>query len=171
MRDEEDFVYRYKLPVNQVNKLIDTLKQDYQSRRMIVTLWNVEELEDMNLEPCAFQTIWDVTDGKLNLTLVQRSADFLVGIPFTTSLYCFLCLMLALVTGYTPGLFFQFMNNCHIYENQIDGGKIQLSNPTFDAPKLWINPEIKDFYDFTIDDIKLIDYKHAGKIDMGEIAV
>ena len=73
MRDEEDFVYRYKLPVNQVNKLIETLKNDSQSRRMIVTLWNVEELEDMNLEPCAFQTIWDVTGDKLNLTLIQRS--------------------------------------------------------------------------------------------------
>lgn len=73
IKDEEDFVYRYKLPINQVNKLINTLKNDSQSRRMIVSLWNVEELEDMNLEPCAFQTIWDVTDNKLNLTLIQRS--------------------------------------------------------------------------------------------------
>lgn len=171
MRDEEDFVYRYKLPVNQVNKLIETLKNDSQSRRMIVTLWNVEELEDMNLEPCAFQTIWDVTGDKLNLTLIQRSADFLIGVPFNTSQYAVLCHLIAQVTGHKPGQFVHFMNNCHIYENQIPGGKVQLSNPTFDAPKLWINPEIKDFYDFTVDDIKLIDYKHAGKVDMGEIAV
>lgn len=79
--------------------------------------------------------------------------------------------MIAQVTGYQVGNFVHFMNNCHIYENQINGGKIQLSNPTFEAPKLWINPEIKDFYDFTVDDIKLINYQHAGKIDMGEIAI
>lgn len=95
----------------------------------------------------------------------------MIGVPFNTSQYAVLCHLIAQVTGHKPGQFVHFMNNCHIYENQIPGGKVMLSNPIFDAPKLWINPEIKDFYDFTVDDIKLIDYKHAGKVDMGEIAV
>lgn len=169
--DEEDYVYRYKLPTNQVNKLIKTLKEDNQSRRMLVSLWNVDDLEEMNLEPCAFLTMWDVTDNKLNLSLIIRSNDLGLGNPFNISQYAVLCNMMAHIVGLEPGLFTCFINNAHIYENQLEGINIQREKPQYEAPKLWINPEIKDFYDFTVDDIKLIDYNHSGKVDMGTVAV
>lgn len=169
--ENEEYSYRYKLPVNQVNEIIlKRLYDDKNSRRMVSSLWNVEELDEMNLEPCAYGTMWDVTDDKLNLSLIQRSGDFLLGVPFNTSQYALLCHMVAQVTGLKVGSLLHIINNAHIYENQVEGGIKQLSNPTYDAPKLWINPEVKDFYDFTVDDFKLIDYKNAGKIRMGEVA-
>ena len=99
---------------------------------------------------------------KLNCMLVQRSGDIPLGVPFNTSSICSIVHLIAQVTGLKPGLFTHVINNAHIYENQIEGMKLQLTreNDDYEAPKLWINPEIKDFYDFTVDDIKLIDYKH-----------
>ena len=112
--------------------------------------------------------MWDVTDGRLNCMLIQRSGDLPLGVPFNTSQYAVLVHLLAQVTGLKPGLFTHVINNAHIYENQIEGMKTQLTrkDDAYDAPKLWINPEIKNFYDFTPDDIKLIDYKHHETIKM-----
>ena len=95
-----------------------------------------------------------------------------LGVPFNTSQYAVLVHLISQVTNLKPGLFTHVINNAHIYENQIDGMKLQLTreNEDFDAPKLWINPEIKNFYDFTADDIKLIDYKHHDPIKM-EVSV
>lgn len=165
--------YGYQIAkYKQLDKLIETLKSNPQDRRMIVTLWNIEDLSEMALQPCAFQTIWDVTDGKLNCMLVQRSGDFLLGIPFNTTQYAVLTHLIAQVTGLKVGLLTHVINNAHVYKNHLEGAKLQLArkNETYEAPKLWINPEIKNFYDFTIDDIKLIDYKHHPTIKM-EVAV
>ncbi|NLM25147.1 MAG: thymidylate synthase [Firmicutes bacterium] len=165
--------YGYQIKkYQQVDKLIETLKTNPQDRRMIVSLWNIEDLPEMTLQPCAFLTMWDVTDGRLNCMLVQRSGDIPLGVPFNTTQYAVLVHLIAQVVGLRVGLFTHVINNAHIYENQVDGMKLQLSraNQAYPAPKLWINPDIKDFYDFTIDDIKLIDYKHCGKIKM-EVSV
>ncbi|SHK49344.1 thymidylate synthase [Clostridium cavendishii DSM 21758] len=157
---------------DQIDKLIDALKNNPQDRRMMINLWQIPYLETGALAPCCFLTLWDVTDGKLNCMLVQRSGDIGLGVPFNTSQYAVLVHLLAQVTGLKPGLFTHVINNAHIYENHVEGLKLQLTKKTeaFEAPKLWINPEIKDFYDFKADDIKLIDYKHHEKISM-EVAV
>ena len=157
---------------NQIDKLIDALKNNPQDRRMMINLWQIPYLETGALAPCCFLTMWDVTDGHLNCMLVQRSGDMGLGVPFNTSQYAVLVHLMAQVTGLKPGLFTHVINNAHIYENQVEGLKVQLtrSDSAYEAPKLWINPEIKDFYNFTSDDIKLIDYKHHEKISM-EVAV
>lgn len=95
-----------------------------------------------------------------------------LGVPFNTSQYAVLVHLIAQVTNLKPGLFTHVINNAHIYENQVEGMKLQLTreNEDFDAPKLWINPEITNFYDFTADDVKLIDYKHHDPIKM-EVSV
>lgn len=162
-------VAKYK----QIDKLIETLITNPQDRRMIISLWNIEDLPYMELQPCAFQTLWDVNDGRLNCMLIQRSGDWALGIPFNLAQYAVLVHLIAQVTGLKPGLLTHVINNAHIYENHIPGIQKQISNKekAFKAPKLWINPEIKNFYDFTIDDIKLINYKYIEKIDMGEVAV
>lgn len=157
---------------NQIDKLIETLKTNPQDRRMMILLWNIEDLPEMSLQPCCFLTLWDVTDGRLNCMLVQRSGDIGLGVPFNTTQYAVLVHMIAQATGLKPGLFTHVINNAHIYENHVEALKLQLErkDETFEAPKFWINPEVKNFYDFTSDDFKLIDYKHNGKIDM-EVAI
>lgn len=155
-----------------VNKLIEKLKTNPQDRRMVMSLWQNEYLEGGSLYPCAFMTLWDVTDGRLNCMLVQRSADMPLGVPFNMSQYAVLTHLIAQVTGLKPGLFTHVINNAHIYENQIEGMKIQLErrSEAMDPPSLWINPDIKKFEDFTINDIQLQDYRHLGKIEM-EVSV
>jgi thymidylate synthase len=157
---------------NQIDKLIESLKTNPQDRRMLINLWNIDDLSDMALQPCCFMTLWDVTDGNLNCMLIQRSGDIPLGVPFNMSQYAVLVYLIAQVTGLKPGLFTHVINNAHIYENQVDGMKMQLTRKTlaFEAPTLWINPDINNFYDFTAEDIKLIDYKHHPKIEM-EVAV
>ena len=157
---------------NQMDNLLEALKNNPQDRRMMINLWQIPYLDTAPLHPCCFLTMWDVTDGKLNCMLVQRSGDWGLGVPFNTSQYAVLVHLVAQATGLRPGLFTHVINNAHIYENQVEGLKIQLgrANEAYDAPKLWINPEIKNFYDFTPDDIKLVDYKHHPSIKM-EVAV
>jgi len=157
---------------NQMDNLLEALRNNPQDRRMMINLWQIPYLDTAPLHPCCFLTMWDVTDGKLNCMLVQRSGDWGLGVPFNTSQYAVLVHLVAQATGLKPGLFTHVINNAHIYENQVEGLKIQLgrANEAYDAPKLWINPEIKNFYDFTPDDIKLVDYKHHPSIKM-EVAV
>ena len=137
-----------------------------------MSLWLIPYLEGGSLYPCAFMTMWDVTGDTLNCMLVQRSGDIPLGNPFNITQYGVLVLLIAQVTGLKPGLFTHVINNAHIYENQVQGMKLQLSRreEAYEAPKLYINPEIKNFYDFTIDDIKLIDYKYHPAIKM-EVAI
>ena len=156
----------------QIDKLISQLKNNPQDRRMMINLWQIPYLDTGALYPCVFNSCWDVTDNKLNCMVTIRSNDIPLGHPFNVTQYAVLVHLLAQVTGFVPGLLTICINNAHIYENQIEGMKEQLSRrgQAYEAPKLWINPEIKDFYDFTINDIKLIDYKHLGKIKM-DVAV
>ncbi len=157
---------------NQLDKLIEGLKNNPQNRRHIMSLWQIPFLEGGALYPCAFMTMWDVTGDKLNCMLVQRSGDVPLGVPFNMTQYAVLVHLISQVTGLKPGIFTHVINNAHIYENQVEGMKLQLTrrDDAYEAPKLYINPDIKDFYDFTIDDIKLIDYKYNPAIKM-EVAI
>lgn len=165
--------YGYQIrKYKQVDHLLDMLRHDPQNRRMIVTLWNIEDLPDMALQPCAFQTLWDVSDGRLNCMLVQRSGDMGLGVPFNMTQYAVLIHLIAQTVGLRPGLFTHVINNAHIYENHVEAMKTQLARrgQAFPAPRLCINPDIHDFYQFTIDDIALDGYQHLGKLPM-EVAV
>ena len=152
----------------QLDNLIKTIKEDPDSRRMIVTLWNIEDLPDMALQPCAYETLWDVGNGYLNCMLIQRSGDMGLGVPFNTAQYAALLCMIAQVTGLKPGKFTHVINNAHIYENHVDALREQLSrrDQALPAPKISVNSQITDFYDFTPDDIVLEGYEHLGKLAM-----
>ena len=175
--------YGYQLAkYKQVDNLIKTIKEDPTSRRMITTLWNIEDLPEMALQPCAFQTLWNINKGKLNCMLTIRSNDWFLGNPFNVAQYAALVHMIAQVTNYKPGRLTVCINDAHIYENHILQMQEQLGlvdmNELFDAyrtnrlckPKLVLNEDIKDFYDFTIDDIKLDGYIPGPKIK-AEVAV
>lgn len=175
--------YGYQLAkYKQVDNLIKTIKEDPTSRRMITTLWNIEDLPEMALQPCAFQTLWNINKDKLNCMLTIRSNDWFLGNPFNVAQYAALVHMIAQVTNYKPGRLTVCINDAHIYENHIPQIQEQLGlvdmNEMFDAfitdrfckPKLVLNEDIKDFYDFTIDDIKLEGYIPGPKIK-AEVAV
>jgi len=157
---------------NQIDKLIDGLINDPQGRRHIVSLWQIPHLDGGTLYPCAFMTMWDVTDGFLNCMLIQRSGDVPLGIPFNMTQYAVLVHLIAQVTNLKPGLFTHVINNAHIYENQVEGMKLQLTrgNLDFDAPILRINKDINNFYDFRCEDINLENYQYHDAIKM-EVSV
>ncbi len=160
--------YGYQIKqFKQIDNLINTLKTNPQDRRMIMTMWNIAELKEMTLNPCCYETLWDVNDGHLNCMLIQRSGDMPLGVPFNTTQYAVLAHMIARASGLKVGKFTHVINNAHIYENQVEGIKEQLTRKAVDCkPVLKLNEDIKDFYDFTIDDIKLEGYEHLDKISM-----
>ena len=152
--------------------LIDKIKNHPEDRRMVMTLWQNDYLDTAVLPSCVWSSEWDVTNGKLNCWVHQRSCDVPLGLPFNVTQYATLLCMLAQVCGLKPGTIDWSIKDAHIYVNQIDGIKEQLKR--FDeqgdlpAPKLWLNPEVDDFFKFDSSrdckDVKLIDYKHLGKI-------
>ncbi len=161
--------YGYQIAkYKQLDNLLDMLQKDPQSRRMIVTLWNIDDLPDMALQPCAYETLWDVTDGRLNCMLVQRSGDMGLGVPFNTAQYAALVHMVAQVSGLKPGQITHVINNAHIYENHVEALRTQLERrgEALPAPVLQLNPEITNFYDFQPEDITLEGYEHLGKLSM-----
>jgi len=148
--------------LDQVDNLIYLLKNKPMDRRMITTMWCPEDLHEMNLPPCVYETLWDVKDGKLNCLVIQRSGDLLAAAAsggWDTMQYAILTHMLAQVCGYEVGELVHIVNNLHIYDRHIDAVKEVMNNPEYSAPKLWINPDIQDFYEFTEDDFELIDYQ------------
>jgi thymidylate synthase len=168
-------VRRYEL----VQNLIKTIKTDPNSRRMIMSLWQNEFLPTAALPSCVWNSQWGVIDGKLNIMVTVRSNDVPLGMPFNVSQYAVLCHLIAAVCGLEVGAMTYAINDAHIYENQIDGIKEQIARRAeklekdgelFPAPKLWINPKIKDFFKFDnskeLLDIKLENYEHQGKISM-----
>ena len=164
--------YEYGI-LDQVDNLIYLLKNKPMDRRMIVTMWNPEDLQDMALPPCVYESIWDVTDGKLNCTLIQRSGDVLAAAAsggWDTIEYAILVHMLAQVCGYKVGTLVHLVNNLHIYDRHVEIVKQLLNNPEYNSPILKINPEIKDFYAFTEDDFELENYK-STKSEKFEVAI
>ena len=147
--------------MNQIDRVIHLLKTRPHDRRIITNMLNLEELKDMTLPPCAFMTMWSVSGDKLNLMLVQRSGALLPAAGFggiNTVQYYFLLLMIAQVTGFKPGKFTHVINNLHIYDRHESLARQMMKAETQPLPTVWVNPNITDFYDFTADDIKLIDY-------------
>lgn len=155
-----------------IDRLIDSLKNDPEDRRRVISLWQDCELDNAVLPSCVWSSEWDVTDGKLNVLVHQRSCDVPLGLPFNVTQYAVLLCMIAQVCGYEPGILDWSIKDAHIYVNQIDGIQEQIrryeQNSSLNAPKLWLNPEIKDFYDFDssreLKDVKLVNYEHMGKI-------
>ena len=155
---------------DQLAKVIQTIKENPDDRRMIVSAWNPGELDQMALPPCHCFFKFSVLDGKLNLHLFQRSCDLFLGVGFNIASYSMLLHMVAQVTGLTPGKFIHSLDDIHIYENHIDQVKEQLTREPLPLPTLWLNPEIKNIDDFTMDDIKLVNYQHHPAIK-AEMAV
>lgn len=157
----------------QMDKLLDTIKNNPRDRRMLISLWQNAHLDTAVLPSCVWSSEWDVTDGKLNAWVHQRSCDVPLGLPFNVTQYSVLLYMLAHVNNLKPGTLNWSIKDAHIYVNQIEGIKEQIRRgeelEDLPAPELWLNPEVKDFYDFDnskdIKDIKVLNYKHHGKIN------
>ena len=161
---------------NQIDRIINSLKNNPDDRRMVMSLWQDKHLHTAVLPSCVWSTTWRVLDGKLNVVVNQRSCDVFLGLPFNITQYAVLLHMLAHCYGYKPGTMTWVISDAHIYENHLEQIKEQLSRlkDAYAAPKLWLNPEITDFYAFdnskALNDIKLIDYKHHEAIK-AEVAV
>jgi thymidylate synthase len=155
-----------------IDNLIEKLKNNPNDRRMVMSLWQDDYLDTAVLPSCVWSTEWDVTDGKLNAWVHQRSCDVPLGLPFNVTQYATLLCMLAKTTGLEPGSIDWSIKDAHIYVNQIDGVKEQIKRyehlGDYPAPTLWLNPEVKNFYDYdnseNIKDVKILNYKHHGKI-------
>jgi thymidylate synthase len=146
--------------VDQLVQLVEGIKRDPYGRRHIITAWNPAELDQMALPPChCFAQFYVSADGKLSCQLYQRSADFPLGIPFNIASYSMFTHMIAQVCGLGVGEFIHTIGDAHIYVNQIEGVKEQLTRDPLPLPTLWLNPEIKDIEKFTMDDVKLINYQ------------
>lgn len=147
--------------IDQISNVIDQIKSSPDSRRMIVSAWNVADIDEMaksGLPPCHTMFQFYVADGKLSCQLYQRSADFFLGIPFNIASYALLTLMVAQVTGLKPGEFVHTTGDTHLYLNHFDQADEQLSRTPRQLPTITLNPEVKSIFDFTIDDIKLEGY-------------
>lgn len=164
-----DFKF-YPMKVDQVDYLLHQLIFNPSSRRHITSLWNIDDLDEMALQPCVWHTHWQVLENKLHLTVGIRSNDVALGNPFNVFQYYVLQRMIAQVTGYELGSLTFNIDNIHAYERHIEPLQEQIQREQYKSPELWINPNVKDFYDFTIDDFKLIDYKHGDKLLM-EVAI
>ncbi len=154
------------------DKIINTIKNNPTDRRLVISLWQDDYLATAVLPSCVWSTEWDVTDGKINMWVHQRSCDVPLGLPFNVTQYAVLLSLIAQVCGLKPGTIDYSIKDVHIYVNQIDGIKEQIARFDRDgdlpAPELWINPEIDDFYKFDnskdLKDIKIKNYKHMGPI-------
>lgn len=150
--------------IDQVNRLVNQIKATPDSRRLILTAWNAETTPQAPLPSCHVLSQFYVADGKLSLQLYQRSGDFFLGVPFNIASYSLLLHMVAAQTGYEVGDFIHTIGDTHIYNNHIEQITEQLSRPMHHLPKLWLNPEVKSLFDYTMDDIKVLDYESEPAI-------
>ncbi|MDC0065081.1 thymidylate synthase [Verrucomicrobia bacterium] len=144
--------------VNQVDRLIDGLKNNPDSRRHIISAWNAGELDRMALTPCHALVQFNVCDGVLSCQLYQRSADLFLGVPFNIASYSLLLLMVAQVCGLKPGEFIHTFGDLHLYSNHLDQAKLQLAREPRPLPKMEINPDVDNIYSFCYDDFELQNY-------------
>ena len=156
--------------IDQISQIIEQIKNNPNSRRIIVSAWNVAEIDSMALPPCHAFFQFYVADGKLSCQLYQRSADIFLGVPFNIASYALLSMMVAQVTGLKLGDFVHTLGDAHLYSNHMEQTKLQLSREPYVLPTMKINPEISSIFDFTIDDFELINYKSHAHIK-GLVAV
>ncbi len=156
--------------VDQIKLVVDEIKKNPDSRRLIVSAWNPADIPEMALAPCHCLFQFAVTDGKLSCQLYQRSADVFLGVPFNIASYALLTLMIAQVTGLKPGEFIHSFGDVHIYTNHIPQVKLQLEREPYALPQMKINPDVKDIFSFKYEDFELVNYRHHEAIK-GKVAV
>ena len=156
--------------IDQITQVVETLKSNPDSRRIIVSAWNVGEIEQMALPPCHSFFQFYVADGKLSCQLYQRSADIFLGIPFNIASYALLTMMMAQVCNLEVGDFVHTLGDAHIYTNHFEQTALQLSRDCKQLPTMKINPVVKSIFDFTIDDFELVNYEPHPHIK-GKVAV
>ena len=156
--------------IDQIKNVVDMIKHNPDSRRMLVTAWNPAEVEDMALPPCHCLFQFDVADGRLSLQLYQRSADSFLGVPFNIASYALLLQMIAQVTGLEAGEFIHTTGDTHLYLNHLEQAKLQLTREPRTLPKMKINPDVKDIFEFKYEDFELIGYDPLPHIP-GVVAV
>ena len=144
--------------IDQIKEVIRQIKETPDSRRMIVSAWNVADLDKMNLPPCHLLFQFYVADGRLSLQLYQRSADTFLGVPFNIASYALLLQMMAQVTGLKAGDFVHTTGDTHLYLNHLDQARLQLTRTPRQLPRMIINPEVKDLFDFKFEDFQLEGY-------------
>ena len=144
--------------MSKIKEVVETIKNNPDSRRIIVNAWNVADIKNMNLPPCHAMFQFYVADGKLSLQLYQRSADCFLGVPFNIASYSLLLLMMAQVTGLKPGEFIHTLGDAHIYLNHIEQVKLQLTREPKKLPTMAINPDVKDIFSFKYEDFSLENY-------------
>jgi len=156
--------------IDQIAQVVEQLKNNPDSRRIIVSAWNVAEVENMALPPCHAFFQFYVADGKLSCQLYQRSADIFLGVPFNIASYALLTMMMAQVCDLEVGDFVHTLGDAHLYSNHMEQTQLQLSRKPYPLPTMKINPEIKDIFDFTFDDFELVGYESHPHIK-GAVAV
>jgi thymidylate synthase len=144
--------------IDQITQVIDMIKKNPDSRRMIVSAWNVADINNMKLPPCHAFFQFYVADGKLSCQLYQRSADIFLGVPFNIASYALLTMMVAQVCGLKPGEFVHTLGDAHLYSNHIEQAKLQLSRDLRPLPTMKINPDVRSIFDFKFEDFQLENY-------------
>jgi thymidylate synthase len=156
--------------IDQIKQVLDQIKNNPDSRRIIVSVWNVGEIDKMALPPCHAFFQFYVADGKLSCQLYQRSADTFLGVPFNIASYALLTMMMAQVCGLKPGDFVHTLGDAHLYSNHLDQAKLQLTRDFRPLPQMKINPNVKDLFDFKFEDFELLNYDPHPHIK-AEVAV
>ncbi len=156
--------------IDQISEVVNTIKTNPDSRRIIVSAWNVADIPNMNLPPCHAFFQFYVANGKLSLQLYQRSADIFLGVPFNIASYALLLQMMAQVTGLKAGDFVHTLGDAHIYTNHLEQVKLQLSRDLRPLPLMKINPDVSDIFNFKYSDFELINYNPHPHIK-GEVSV
>ena len=160
-----------EVPFDQVDRVLWQLKNEPSSRRILTNIYNFADLHEMNLAPCAYSMTFDVSDGRLNGILNQRSNDVIVANNWNVVQYATLILMFAQVSGLKPGTLVHVIANAHIYDRHFEIAKELMNRKEFRAPKLIINPDIKDFYDFKVEDFELKGYQYGASVGKLPVAV
>ena len=156
--------------IDQISGVVESIRTNPDSRRHIVSAWNVGDLDEMRLPPCHLLFQFYVAGGKLSCQLYQRSCDVFLGVPFNIACYSLLTIMMAQVTGYQPGTFVWTGGDVHIYANHLEQVKLQLTREPFPLPQMKLNPEVKDIFSFRFEDFELVNYQAYPHIP-GKVAV